>query len=254
MNIWPIAQSSFKESMRQKILYVIIIFSFITILSALLYKTLAINQEVKLMKDVGLAAMVVLGVLVAIFTGTNSISREIDSKTIHTLLAKPVKRSEFVLGKFLGAGLTTLFNLCIMAIGFLIIVAIVEKGAPFYLLKAIVLTAVELLILVSASIFFSTIFPQAISTIFALLLFLVGHVTNLLPYLIRKAETIGTKIIASIFYYLLPNLQYFNLRTEVVSNLSIPVSLILLTIIYGILYATIGVVLSILVIRGKDFA
>lgn len=254
MSIWPIAQSSFREFMRQKMLYVIVVFSFVTILSALLYKTLAINQEVKLMKDAGLASMVILGILVAIFTGTNSISREIDTKTIHTLLAKPVRRDEFVLGKFLGAVLTTLLNLVIMAAGFLVIVGIVEKTGPFYLGKAMILIGVELIIFVSVSMFFSTIMPQAISTIFSLLLFLVGHVTFLLPYMIRKAEGAGTKIVGSIFYYLLPNLQYFNLKSEVVNQISIPASLIVLTVIYGILYAAIGLILSVLVIKGKDFA
>ena len=254
MNIWPIALSSFKESIRQKILYVIVIFSFITVLSALLYKTLAINQEVKLMKDVGLAAMTVLGMLIAIFTGTSSISHEIDTKTIHTLLAKPVKRSEFILGKFLGAGLTTLFNVAVMAVGLLAIVGLVEKANPFYLLSAIVLIAFELLILISASIFFSTILSQTFSTIFTILLFLIGHVTSLFPYLIRQAESLGTKIIASIFYYLLPNLQYFNLRGEAVSRLPIPLSLVGLTVVYGLLYTAIGLVLSILIIRGRDFS
>jgi ABC-type transport system involved in multi-copper enzyme maturation permease subunit len=254
MNIWPIAMNGFREHIRQKILYVIVIFSFVIILTALLYKTLAINQEVKLMKDVGLAAMFVLGMLIAIFAGTNAVSREIDSKTIHTLLAKPVKRSEFVLGKFLGAGLATLFNFAVMAVGFLIIVGFIEKASPLYLLTAIMLAAVELLILISASIFFSTILPQAIATIFTLLLFLTGHITSLLPYLIRKAEGIWAKITASVFYYLLPNLQYFNLRAEAVSHATIPLSLILLTIIYGALYTVIGLILSILVIRGKDFA
>lgn len=253
MNIWPIALNSFKESIRQKVLYIIVIFSFIVILSALLYKTLAINQEVKLMKDVGLAAMMVLGMLIAIFTSTGSISKEIDSKTIQTLLAKPIRRSEFITGKFLGAVLTTLLNLVIMAAGFLIIVGLVEKASPFYLLKAIVLIAFELFILISASIFFSTVFTQTFATIFTLLLFLIGHVTSLLPYLIHKAEGIGVKIIASIFYYLLPNLQYFNLRNEAVNNLSIPGSLITLTIIYGLLYTAIGLILANLVIRGKDF-
>ena len=254
MNIWPIALSSFKESIRQKILYVIVIFSFIIVLSALLYKTLAINQEVKLMKDVGLAAMTVLGMLMAIFTGTSSISHEIDTKTIHTLLAKPVKRSEFILGKFLGAGLTTLFNVAVMAVGFLAIVGLVEKASPFYLLSAIILIAFELLILISAAIFFSTIMSQTFATIFTILLFLIGHVTALFPYLIHKAESLGTKIMASIFYYLLPNLQYFNLRGEAVSRLPIPLSLVGLTIVYGLLYTAIGLVLSILIIRGRDFS
>lgn len=253
MNIWPIAVSGFKESIHQKILYVIVIFSFIVVLATLLYKTLAINQEVKLMKDVGLASMVVLGMLIAISTGTNAISKEIDTKTIHTLLAKPISRSEFVLGKFLGAGMTTLFNLVIMAVGFLVIVGIVERETPFYLLKAIIPIGIELLILISFSMFFSTIFSQTISTIFALLLFLAGHVTFVLPYLIRKAEAIATKIIASVFYYILPNLQYFNLKAQAANNIYIPVSLTLLTVVYGILYATIGLILSILVIRGRDF-
>ncbi|MCK4245534.1 MAG: ABC transporter permease subunit [Candidatus Omnitrophica bacterium] len=253
MNIWTIGVNSFKRLMRSKILYVMAVFCLITIAYASLYGTLTAGQEGKLMKDVGLAGIAAFSILVAILVGSTVVAKEIESKTIQILLAKPVKKHEFLLGEFLAAALTILMMTAIMGVGFLIIVAI--KGiATAALVNGVVLVFFEAILLASIAIFFSTFFSGMVASVFTFIIFVFGHLTYQLPFLVQRAGNVVVKFFGNLLYFALPNLQYFNIRGPVAHNLNVPGSMIFAVIVYGLLYSSIMILASALVFKSKDFA
>ncbi len=253
MNIWKIGVNSFKRLMRGKLLPVMVVFCLISIGYAALYGTLTIGQEGKLMRDVGLAGIAIFAVLIAIMVGSTVVAKEVESKTIQILMAKPVKKHEFLLGELLAAALTVLVLVAIMGIGFLIIVA--ARGvASASLVNGVLLTFFEALVLASVAVFFSTFTSGMAASILTILVFIFGHLTYQLPFLAEKAGNFIVKFFGNLLYFALPNLQYFNIRGPVAYNLNIPGSVIFGAIVYGLLYATIMVIASNLVFKNKDFA
>src|SRR3954466_4012050 len=118
-----VAVHVFRDSVRDKVLYSIVAFAVLLIASSLLMAQLTAGQDVKIIKDLGLAAMSMFGLFIAVFIGIGLVAREIDRRSIYALLAKPVRRSEFVVGKYLGLVATLIANLSVMAIAYYVVLA-----------------------------------------------------------------------------------------------------------------------------------
>src|SRR5512136_35955 len=114
MKIVPIALNTFRENVRDKVLYNLVIFAFLLIASALILGELSIGQEVKIIVDLGLASVSLVGGMMAVFIGIGLVYKEIDRRTIYNIVSKPVERYQFLLGKFLGLLMTLSVNVCVM--------------------------------------------------------------------------------------------------------------------------------------------
>ena len=253
-NIITIMMNTFKELTRNKIFYVTVLFCLVITMTTLLYHTLTAYEETKLMKDMGLAAMTILGMLIAVFAGSSVVAKEIDKKTAQVLLAKPITKYEFILGKFCGALLTIMCNVALMALGFLILVAIKEKAFYAGIFKAVLLISFELSILTAVAMLFSIVLHSTVASIFTLCVFILGHLAYLLPYFMKKAETIIGKLAGGFLYYILPNLEYFNIKNQVAYNQPIPWSVVGMSMAYGAVYCAAILVLTTLVFRSKELA
>ena len=112
-----VGANTFRETVRERVLYNLVFFAILMTLSGLLLGQLSIRQDEKIIKDVGLGAMELFGTLIAIFVGVGLVSKEIERRSLYPLLAKPLSRGEFFLGKFLGLCFTLLVNVALMAVG-----------------------------------------------------------------------------------------------------------------------------------------
>ncbi|MCK4835039.1 MAG: ABC transporter permease subunit [Candidatus Aminicenantes bacterium] len=253
MKLRAIAINTFKEAVRNKIYYLLIAFGIVFAFSSRLVSLLTLGDQVRVLKNVGLASINFFSVLIAIFTGINLIYKEIDKKTILNIMSKPISRRDFILGKFLGLSYTLLVALVSMATVFLLFLLISTGDIDWNILVYFCLLYFELLIIISISLVFSSFSTPILSSIFTINLYLIGHVLwTFNEFKTRLVEPI-TRIIIYLIYYILPNLEKFNLRDQIVSNEKINPMIVLTSILYALVYIAAMLTLAILIFNKREF-
>lgn len=253
MKIRAIALNTFKEAVRNKIFYLLIFFGIFFSLSSKLISMLTIGDTVKILKDVGLASINFFSVLIAIFTGINLVYKEIEKKTVFFILSKPVERRDFILGKFLGLALTILIALIIMITVFAFFLYLFSGHFDPSILLYFIFLFIELLIIISISILFSSFSTPILSSIFTIVLYLIGHVIWTFNEFKHKLIDPFEKYFAYFLYYLFPNLEKFNIRESLVLNDPLSAKIIVSTIGYGLFYITGILIVSILIFNKREF-
>ncbi len=253
MKIHPVAVNTFKEAIRDKILYVILVFSILTIGSVWLINPLSLGEFEKITKDLGLASISFFGLLISVFVGTRLVYEEIAKKTLYTILPKPVERWEFIIGKYFGLVLVLLLTIAVMTIFFFLITFFNIGEMDFNLLSAIFLTFIELGVITAIAVFFSSFTSPILSAIFTIGIFIAGHLSRDLNALAKMTESTATVVVCKILYYILPNLSNFNVRGEVVHHVPITLEYVLLSVLYGLLYCSIVLIVSIQIFKRKNF-
>ena len=251
--ITVIALNTFKENIRDKVLYNLVFFGLLMIGSAILLSTLSMGEQAKIIKDLGLAGINLFGVLIAIFVGIGLVSKEMEKRTIYTLLAKPVPRHEFLLGRYMGLVITLFVNTATMVAGFFMILLIGGINPDPGLMKAIGMIFLELLVLVAVAVMFSTFTTPTLSASFTLAIYVIGHVTADLRLLGARLGDETIKAALEGLYYLLPNLEYFNVKGQAVHGLSIDASYLVIATAYGVLYSAVLLILAGVFFQRRDF-
>jgi len=253
MKIRAIAANTFKEAIRDRILYLLLFFAGACIVFSRILALLTVGDRVKIIKDVGLASLSLFGALMAIMMGTGLVYKEIEKKTIYSILSKPIHRYQFLLGKYLGLVLTLFIMLTLMSVIFLAVVFFHAFSLEWSLLIAIFYIFVEVCLITAVAILFSCFSTPILSSIFSLSFYLIGHLSWGLENTIQKIQPGLGKTLVQILYTFLPDLENFNFKTEVVHNLSIPSEIYLYSILYGFFYSAFLLGLAILIFRKRDF-
>jgi Cu-processing system permease protein len=266
VTIARVALAMFRETVRDRVLYSLVAFAVVVIGASLLISQLTAGQDVKIIKDLGLAAMSMIGVFIAIFIGIGLVSKEVEKRSVYSLLAKPVRRAELVAGKYAGLVLTLAINLAIMTAvwyGVLSYYAwtaeeIVRKSweAPALdprMLSAVYLIFLQLMLVTAIALFFSTFSSPMLSALFAFGLFVAGHFNADL----RNFETVVASpvvgAIARAFYYVLPNMALFDVKSAVVHARPVAFGYLASATAYGALYIAALVLASIVIFSRRDF-
>jgi ABC-type transport system involved in multi-copper enzyme maturation permease subunit len=253
MRIGAIAGITFKEAKRDRVLYLLFFFAALGIVASRVLALLTVGDRIKIIKDVGLASIALFGVLMAILIGTGLVYKEIDKKTIFTLLAKPLHRAEFILGKFLGLVLTLFVMILAMSAIFLAIVYAHTFRIEGALLVAVAYIFLELILITAVAILFSSFSTPILSSLFALGFYLIGHLSWGLEFILKKMPRGAGRSLVRALYTVLPDLENFNFKTEVVHGLPIPPAIYLSSLVYGLCYTVFILALAILVFRRRDF-
>jgi len=253
MKIVAIAGITFKEAKRDRILYLLFFFAAVAILASRVLAVLTVGDRVKIIKDVGLSSISIFGVLMAVLIGTSLVYKEIDKKTIFTLLSKPLHRAEFILGKFFGLVLTLLVMTLGMSLIFLVIVYLHTFRVEWPMLIAIAYIFLELVLITAVAILFSSFSTPILSSIFSLSFYLIGHLSWGLEVLIKKMQAGAGRAVAQFLYIFLPDLENFNFKMEVVHGLPIPAGIFVYSFLYGVFYTAFILGLAILIFRRRDF-
>jgi ABC-type transport system involved in multi-copper enzyme maturation permease subunit len=253
MKIIAIALNTFKEAVRNKIFYLLVFFGIFFALSSQLVSLLTIGDRVKVLKDVGLASIHFFSVLTAIFTGINLVYKEIDKKTIYNILSKPISRSSFIIGKFLGLAYTLLVALASMAVIFFLFLLISTGEFDSRIALYFLLLYFELLVITAISLLFSSFTTPILSTIFTITLFLIGHLLWTFNEFKDRLLQPVVKEIAYFFYYLLPNLDKFNIKNAVVVKAQLEPGLVFNSILYAIAYIGALLTLTIIIFSRREF-
>ncbi len=253
MKIRAIAGITFKEAKRDRILYLLFFFAAVGIIASRVLALLTVGDRIKIIKDVGLASISVFGVLMAVLIGTGLVYKEIDKKTIFTLLSKPLHRAQFILGKFLGLVLTLFVMTACMAAIFLALLFLHTRQFEGAMLTAIAYIFLELVLITAVAILFSSFSTPILSSLFSLAFYLIGHLSWGLELIIRKMKPGVGRTLVRALYTVLPDLENFNFKTEVVHGLPIPSAIYLSSFLYGVFYTAFLLGLAILVFRRRDF-
>jgi len=229
-----IAKITFREAIRDRILYTILIFGILFALLTLFLAQLTVG-DLAMVRSFGLAGIYIFGMIITIFLGSSVVYREIEKKTLYFVLSKPISRGRVIVGKFLGLLFAVALTTICMALIYLFIIAYEGGGIDVLGLVSILLQILEETLFIAMLILFSSFSTPLISTISSLLLLFVGH---LLDTVVKSAEQIGGAIHQIFLYasYILPNLEKFNIRNLVIHDIGISFETLLVIIGYTILY------------------
>jgi ABC-type transport system involved in multi-copper enzyme maturation permease subunit len=252
MKVLSIALNTFRENLRDKLLYNLLIFALLMIGSSLLLMQLTLGEFHRLLLDIGLGSVNIFSVLIAIFVGIGLVSKEIDKKTIYTIVSKPVARFEFLLGKFFGLTLTLLVNLLVMTAGLLAVLMAQSVPIEAVLFKAIGLILLECMVVTAVALLCSTFTSATLSAIFTLAIYVIGHLTPDLKTFGEKMDGLGRSMLEGM-YYLLPNLERFNLKGHVTHQLDVPLNDLALIVAYGMAYTAFLLLLASVIFQRRDF-
>ncbi|MDX2030997.1 MAG: ABC transporter permease [Blastocatellia bacterium] len=251
-----IAMNTFRESVRDRVLYNLVLFVLLLVLASIVMGRMAAGQEAKIVVDVGLSAMTLFGVLISIFLGVGLVSREIEKRTIANLLSKPIRRSTFLVGKYAGLCLTLLVNTSVMALAITLALAWVGGGFEFGHLRvwpASWLIFLQLSFLTAVALLFSSFSSPALSALFTLLLFLIGRWSPDLKLFAETAESALARGVCRALYGLLPNLANFNRIDEAAHGGAVPAAALAWNTVYAAGYIAALVAGAALIFERRNF-
>lgn len=242
--IRSIAFNTFREAVRDRVLYNLIAFAVLMSGAAILVGQISIGIERLVVINLGLSAVSIFGTVIAIFVGIGLVSKEIDKRTLYTVLSRPVRRWEFLIGKFLGLTGTLTVNALLMALGVFGALLYVSKHfqtSDEWLLVALYFILLELVIVTSLALLFSSFSSPLMSAVFAFSVFIIGSFAEDLRGFAAMTQGMAGWL-ATGAAYLVPNFSALNVITLVAHEQAVPTQLVLYNTIYAFVYT--GMALS----------
>jgi ABC-type transport system involved in multi-copper enzyme maturation permease subunit len=249
-----IASNTFREAVRDRVLYNLIAFALLLSGAAILVGQISIEIEKLVVINLGLAAVTLFGVVIAIFIGIGLVSKEIEKRTLYTVLSRPVRRWEFIIGKFFGLAGTLTVNTFFMAIG--VFAALFYVSHKFVRADALILVALyfiilEFLIVCALSLLFSSFSSPLLSAVFAFSLFVIGSFSQDLRNFAAMAHGVS-RWLATGAVYLVPNFSAFNVITSIAHDQPVAGQLILQNTLYALFYTAMALSGAVLVFEHRD--
>jgi ABC-type transport system involved in multi-copper enzyme maturation permease subunit len=251
-----IARNTFREAVRDRVLYNLVLFVLILTGGAVFLGELSAAQEAKIIVDVGLSAALLFGVFIAIFVGVGLVYKEIERRTIYAIFAKPVGRGEFLLGKYLGLCLTLAVNVAVMGAGVSLALLYVRGGwdpLAASIWPAVGLVYVELMILVAVALLFSSFSTPALSALMTFSVFVIGHFSAELKGLSAATGGAAARLLFDALYYLLPNFTNYAYITAASHGRTPAAADFFGAVLYGLVYIAVLLSASTLVFKRRNF-
>ena len=249
-----ITWNTFREAVRDRVLYNLVLFVLLLVASAPLFSQISIGLEKLMLVNVGLSSISLFGVIIAIFVGIGLVSKEIEKKTLYTILSRPVRRWEFIAGKYLGLLLTLVVNAALMTVGFYVALLIFIgelKKADAMLLAAIYFILLQFMIMVAVTLLFSTFSTPIFSAIFAFALFVIGTFGEDLKNFAAMSHG-ATKWLATAAAYVMPNFASLNVIAQVAHDQSVSAHLVIFNTVYAVLYSIAVTTAAVLIFERRN--
>jgi ABC-type transport system involved in multi-copper enzyme maturation permease subunit len=252
--IRAIAANTFREAVRDRVLYNLIAFALLMSGGAILVGQISIDIERLVVVNLGLTAVSLFGVVIAIFIGIGLVAKEIDKRTLYTVLSRPVRRWEFIVGKFFGLVGTLVVNASLMAVGVFAALFYVSRHfarPDVWLLVALYFIILEFLIVTALALLFSSFSTPLMSAIFAFSLFVIGSFAEDL----RGFASLATGLphwFAMAAAYLVPNLSALNVISSVAHGEAVAGHLILYNTLYALLYTAMAISGAVLIFEHRN--
>ena len=249
-----IAANTFREAVRDRVLYNLIAFALLMSAAAVLVGQISIDIERLVVVNLGLTAVSLFGVVIAIFIGIGLVSKEIDKRTLYTVLSRPVRRWEFIVGKFFGLAGTLAVNTLCMAIGVfgaLLYVSHHFQASDAWVLVALYFIGLQFLILTALTLLFSSFSTPLMSAVFAFSLFIIGSFAEDLHGFAGITHGF-TRCLATAAAYVVPNFSAMNVITSVAHEQPVAGHLVLLNTAYALVYAGMVLCAAVLIFERRN--
>lgn len=266
--VFRVAKATFHEAWRRRFINGILAFAIVIIGSSWVFAYLQPGAELQMVIDIGLGSIRFFGMLIAVFLGTRLIPDEVERRTIHTILAKPVSRAQFVFGKYFGGAATIALNMLLMGIAFYIVFALKAPafaaakpedamiiGAMYgNIAKAILLAFFEIFLVLGIAVVASTIFSWVLAVITTFCIYFVGQMSDFFQQLSDPARDTSrfAQIILGTLYKVLPHFEVFDIREAILQGTYVPASMVLKAIAQGSAYLAIILIIGYLVFNDRE--
>jgi ABC-type transport system involved in multi-copper enzyme maturation permease subunit len=252
--IFTIARNTFREAVRDRVLYNLVLFVLLITASAIFLGELTAGHEDRMIVNLGLGAMLLFGAFISIFVGVGLVSKEIEKRTVYAIFSKPVGRGEFIVGKYLGLCLTLLVNVLIMGVG--VSLALLYVGGASLIQSiwgAIFLIFCELSILTAVAILFSSFSSASLSALLTFFVFIIGHFSLSLREFADNLGSAFAKFFFTLIYYLFPNLSFYEFTAHAANGETASASMLGGAFLYAVFYVSILLAITILVFSKRNF-
>ena len=250
--LWALAHNTFREAVRDRVLYSILFFAIGVIALSLLMQEITVGDRDKVVRSVALGSIAAFGSIISMFLGISLVWGEVEKKTVYTILSKPISRWMFVLGKYLGMMMTLSVVVAIMFGVYIVLLTAQQTWPPPIVYVSAALLMVELMLLTSWATLFSTYSAPTTAAAFTLAVFVIGHLADDIWLYGNQLDNPGAVSVAKVLYWVLPNFEMFNIRSHAVHELAIPWAQVWGSAAYGLCY-TAGVLgVAMLVFERRD--
>ena len=250
--IKTIAINSFRETIRNKVLYNILLFAGIIIVLSISFGQWSVFSRVQVMNDFGLATMSISGLLLAVFVGSSMLGKEITGHTIYLMATRPIPRSYILWGKFFGVYATLFLNFVIMAIFFGVALTFSGGHIGVLHLQALFLIFMELGVILAASLLFSVLSSPSLAAIFTIGFYIIGHFNDMVGVNTLSDNQQWIATIVGAVNKLIPNLEFLNIRSAVVFSEPVALGYLGLASLYALFYILIFITLATVAFEKKD--
>lgn len=247
--LFSLAKNTYREAIRDRILYTLFFFGFLFLLSAPLAGEIAAGQEERVVANFGLAMIHIFGIFLTVFIGSRLLFNEIDRKTIFLLIPKPIDRSTIVLSKFFGLGGVLLTTTALMSAVFFLLVPF-----SFPLLLTLFLIFLSLLLLLALTLFFSAFMSPLLSSLSSVLMFAIGNMTFSLKLFAEHSGGAFFQALANGLYWFLPNFSNLNLKNVVLSGIPYTAPEIWMILANAVLFIILFLVFAVQIFQRKEFS
>lgn len=248
-----IALNTFRETIRDRVLGVIVVFALIMIMGGLWLGSVSLGQQGRMMMDFGLVAVTFFGLIVAVFIAASLVHKEVEKRTVFVLFSKPISRAGFIAGKFFGLCSTMAVVLAGMGAFLFLLVWAVAHEPSGMLLVAVVMVYVQLLAVMAVTMFFSTLGSAILSAVLGICVFVAGQLSHNVLALSRLGHGALAEAFSWVVYVLIPNLSAVDVKAAVVGESTLAWGQIALWTAYLLAYVVVVLVLATLVFRRKEF-
>ncbi len=249
-----IASNTFREAVRDRVLYNLIAFALLMSGAAILVGQVSFGIERLVVVNLGLSAVSLFGIVIAIFIGIGLVSKEIEKRTLYTVLSRPVQRWEFIVGKFLGLAGTLAVNTFLMAIGVFAALLYVSRqfhGTDGWIAVALYFIILQFLMMTALALFFSSFASPLMAAVFAFALFVIGNFSEDLRGFAAMTHGLQ-RWLATGAAYLLPNFSALNIITSVAHEQPVSSSLIFYNTIYALVYTAMVMAAGVLIFQRRN--
>ena len=234
--IMVIAKATMLENARKQVFHVVTLITLTIVCASTMLSFFTLGVQVKMLKDLCMTSLLFCGGLLAVALASTSLPNEIENKICYPILARPIRRTELLLGKYLGSLFTVYLGLAAISIVFAVLLA-TKQALDVNLILSIGFTLLEVAVIAAISTCLSTFTTPAIAAMLSFIIYVAGTVKiGYFKPLVDQVTNPATGFLARAVYHILPNLESFNFKDALVHNLKVPDAYLIQVAIYGILY------------------
>lgn len=242
----------FRELVRDRIFLTLSSAAILLVFGSLILNEMVVGEEIKATKDLGLSILNIFSLFILIFSGVNLVSKDLSQKSLYFLFAKPVKRWQYLTGSSLSIIFLVLSGIMVIIITVFFLSYIQNEIWLSGLLIAGYLTLLEMLVILSFALLFSISTSPQLAMFLTLLIYIIGHTIEKAAQIVEKSANVGLKYFVILINGILPNLEFFNKKSEIIYGISIPFSYFFNATLYSISFALLIFLLSIYILNRKE--